>query len=147
MINKKVSSHEVTGCLNETPKGGLHVEDFNSLLRMDDLMEGTNGWFHIVAPQTLTVPSEYGALDLLSDQFLFNGHPYVPDAFKSSILFINGSRYTVDIVDGHKLFKYSLSIWIFYHRISQGLYCRIQIRMLHQRILIDVRVQANAFMI
>ena len=56
MTNKKVTSHQVTGCLNETPKGGLHVTDFNFLLRMDDTPEGFNGWFYVVSPQTLAVP-------------------------------------------------------------------------------------------
>ena len=73
MTNKRATSHEATGCLNETPKGGHHVADFNFLLRMDDLTKGFNGWFHIVAPQTLAVPPEYVASDLLSDQFLFIG--------------------------------------------------------------------------
>ena len=50
-------------------KGGLYVADFNFLLRMDDTSEGFNGWFHIVAPQTLAVPPDYEASDLLSDQF------------------------------------------------------------------------------
>ena len=65
--NKRATSHEATGCLNETPKGGLHVTDFNFLLRMGDLTEGFNGWFHIVAPQILAVPPEYDASGLLSD--------------------------------------------------------------------------------
>ena len=52
MTNKRETSHQITGCLNETPKGGLHIADFNFLLRMDDTTEGHNGWFHIVAPQT-----------------------------------------------------------------------------------------------
>ena len=43
MTNRKIKSHEVTGCLNETPKGGLHVADFNFLLRMDNPSEGFNG--------------------------------------------------------------------------------------------------------
>ena len=43
MTNKKVTSHQVTGCLNETPKGGLHAADFNFILRIDDTSEGFNG--------------------------------------------------------------------------------------------------------
>ena len=74
MTNKVETSHQITGCLNETPKGGLHIANFNFLLRMDDTTEGYNGWFHIVAPQTLAVPPEYETSDLLSDQLLQKGH-------------------------------------------------------------------------
>ena len=45
MTNKRATSREVTECLNEMPKGGLHIADFNFLLRMDDLTEGFNGYF------------------------------------------------------------------------------------------------------
>ena len=70
MTNKKETSHQVTGCLNEKPRGGLHIADFNFLLRMDDTTEGYNRWFHIIAPQTLAVPPEYETSDLMSDQLL-----------------------------------------------------------------------------
>ena len=43
MTNKKETSHQITGCLNETPKGGLHIADFKFLLRMDDTSEGFSG--------------------------------------------------------------------------------------------------------
>ena len=43
MTNKRVTSHEVTGCLNERPKGGLHISYFNFLLQMDNPPEGFNG--------------------------------------------------------------------------------------------------------
>ena len=40
MTNERATLYEVTGCLNEMPKGGLHFADFNFLLRMDDTREG-----------------------------------------------------------------------------------------------------------
>ena len=105
MTNKRVTSHEVTGCLNERPKGGLQIADFNFLLRMDGSSEGFNGWLHIVAPQTLATPPDYGASDLLSNQFLLRGHQYISDAFAPPIVFTNGSKYTMDIIDRHKILR------------------------------------------
>ena len=51
------------------------------------------------------MPPEYVASDLLSDQFLFEGHQYISDAFKPPIVFTNGSRYAMGIVDGHKMIR------------------------------------------
>ena len=65
MTNKRETTHQVTGCLNEKPRGGLHIANFNFLLRMENTTEGYNGWFHIIAPQTLAVPPEYETSDLL----------------------------------------------------------------------------------
>ena len=105
MTNKKETSHEATGCLNEMPKGGLHIADFNFLLRMDGSSEGFNGWFHIVAPQTLAVPPDYGKSGLFSDQFLLRGHQYISGAFAPFIIYTNRSKYTMDVVDGYKILR------------------------------------------
>ena len=56
-------------------------------------------------PQTLAVPPGYDASDLLSDQFLFEDHQYISDAFKPPIVFTNGSRCKMDIVYGHKVMR------------------------------------------
>ena len=59
MTNKKVTSHQVTGCLNVRPKGGLHIADFNFLLRMDDPSERFNG---MVLHRRITNPGRTSGL-------------------------------------------------------------------------------------
>ena len=53
----------------------------------------------------MAVPPEYETSDLLSDQLLQKGHQHISGACVPSIVFTNGSRYTMDITDGHKIVR------------------------------------------
>ena len=75
-------------------RGGRHIADFNCLALTGGVSKGFRGWFHITAPKTLAILTEYG-------QFLFEGHQYISDPFKPPFIITNGAQYTMDVVKGH----------------------------------------------